>query len=268
VARVSLNLITIQPTPFARKLQIAAEVGYRGIGLWTEETDRLLAAGARLTDIIAVLKHYRLAVSELCRVDGWMYAEGKERAAAEARARRACRLAEFLGAECVVATPSLLAGDLELAAVDFAALCHLARGFGCRVGLEFVGRAQGVRDLATAWQVVGGADLPNGGLVIDSFHFHQGGSRSSDLANIPPERIFLVQVSDCLPLPPGELEDKDRLFPGMGAAALPELVGALRGIGYQGWWSLELGNPDYWQADPFVVAQDGWHALKRLDIVR
>jgi len=266
--RIALNLATIKPFPLGRKLQVARDAGYQGVGLWLAELEQVLAGGAKLSDLTTVLGHLGLRVSELCSVGGWMLTEGKQHEAALEQARQAFRVAEFLGADCVVATPALGEGSLAEAQVDFAELCRAAQPFGCRVGLEFAGQSECVADLATAWQVVAGADMTNGGLVIDSFHFYQGRSVAREMINLPVDRIFLVQMSDCIDLPREELRDRDRVFPGMGAIPLPELVGALHNLGYQGWWSLELHNEQYWQTDPFIVAQDGWHALRRLDVAR
>ena len=103
--------------------------------------------------------------------------------------------------------------------------------------------------------------------MLDTFHCYRGGSTPDMLAPIPGERIFLVQISDCMDLPRYELEDRHRLYPGAGAIPLEPLFSALGAKGFDGYYSLELMNEDYWLEDPAVVAQDGMRALRRLDIV-
>lgn len=255
---VSLNLATIAPCPFDRQLAIAAEAGYRGVGLVAEQIERLVDGGRRLPDIAAALRQHDLAVSEVCSAEGWM--DGMLAAAG-----RVCRLAEFLDAGCVVAPAGRAERSIAAIADGFAALCKLAARFGCRVALE--PRADSaVRNLAAAWEVVEEAGQPNGGLALDTFELHLAGDLGGHRRSIPADRLFVVQMSDCLAPPGPAVTTAAQVFPGSGVAALPDLVEALRGVGYDGWWSLELHNPDYWQTDPFVVASDGWHALKRLGV--
>jgi sugar phosphate isomerase/epimerase len=124
-----------------------------------------------------------------------------------------------------------------------------------------------VPDLATAWQLVEVAEAANGGMILDTFHFFRGGSSIETVEGIPGERILLVQVSDAPPLPPSELEDRHRLYPGTGALALESLLAAIRAKGYSGYYSLELRNAEYWQEDPMVIAREGFRAMRRMDLV-
>ena len=50
-----------------------------------------------------------------------------------------------------------------------------------------------------AWEVVRVADRPNGGLIIDSWHCARSATTLDDIAAIPGERVFAVQLSDALP---------------------------------------------------------------------
>jgi 4-hydroxyphenylpyruvate dioxygenase len=101
---------------------------------------------------------------------------------------------------------------------SFAALCDPAAQSGVRVHLEFT-PFSGISDLTLAWEVVRGADRPNGGLVFDTWHYLRGRPDDALLATIPGERIFVVQVSDAAREPVGSLiEDTmfHRRLPGEG----------------------------------------------------
>ena len=59
--------------------------------------------------------------------------------------------------------------------------------------------------------------------------------------------------------------DADRVLPGEGDFQLgPMLAAASARIGYDGWVSLELMNPQLWQNPPAQVAELGLMALRRL----
>jgi sugar phosphate isomerase/epimerase len=146
-------------------------------------------------------------------------------------------------------------GELAVAAEEFASLCDLAQPYGVRLCLEFMGTSPQISTLASAAQLVNLANRANGGVLIDTFLFHQGGSLVSDIARIPPERIFNVQLADAKDKPLAQLDMlADRLFPGDGVVPLQRIVDALVAHGYEGWWTVELFNPDFAQLDPALLA--------------
>src|SRR5262245_53886992 len=74
----------------------------------------------------------------------------------------------------------------------FAALCDRAAEVGALVQFEFILMSK-VTDVATAWSIVAAADRPNGGLLVDSWHFFHGSPDLSKLDDVPGDRIFGVQ---------------------------------------------------------------------------
>jgi len=259
--KVSLNLATIRPASFPRKLQAAYGAGFPAVGLWYDELRELSQEDLKELHLSG------LAVSELVGVSGWMEVDRMSRTIALARAEEAFEAAVNLRCEVVVAAPAEEATDLVQAASHFRELCRLAQPFPVKVGLEFHGDAQAIKDIAAAWQVVESAEAQNGGVVLDTFHCYRGGSSVEMLAPVPGDRILLVQVSDCMELPRYELDDRHRLYPGEGAIPLEPLLAAVRDKGYSGYYSLELMNEDYWLEDPATVARDGMRALRRLEIM-
>jgi len=264
--RRALNLITVRSAPFAKKIEIAREAGYDGVGLWVDETEQAARDAGGLEEIAARLKQGNLVAAELCFVGGWMYPEEGQRTRSYELAARAFGIAQALNCGCVIACASGGSGDLEDAASDFEELCRLAARFGVRVALEFLGGAQQVKDVRTAWQIVDAVDAPNGGLLIDTFHFFKGGSTVEDLEPVTGDKVFLVHVNDCPDLPREELEDRDRVFPGAGDIPLDVIAATLEEKGYRGFFSLELFNEEYWASDPYMIAREGIQSMKRVGL--
>ncbi len=259
-AKVSLNLATIRPASFDKKIQAVVRAGFPAVGLWYDEVKRWSDYERR---------EFRMAdlrVSEMVGVTGWMDLDRMTRTIALARAEEVFAAAADLYCQVVVAEPDRREADLVETAMQFAELCRLAQPSGVRVGLHFDGAAGTVKDIRTAWQVVEASECPNAGLVIDTFHYFLGGSTPDMLEPVPGDRILLVQLADCLEMPRYELKDQHRVYPGTGTIPLEPLLAALWEKGFDGYYSLELMNEDYWMEDPVLVAQDAMRTLRRLGI--
>jgi sugar phosphate isomerase/epimerase len=128
---------------------------------------------------------------------------------------------------------------VDALAEAFADLCDRMADVGAQVQLEFMPMSK-VTDLASAWSVVGTADRPTGGIVLDTWHFFQGNPDFSLFDVIPGDRLFGVQIAD------GTLDDPDtfnRRLPGDGEFDLAGLVQALDRIGGLAWVGPELLSP-------------------------
>jgi sugar phosphate isomerase/epimerase len=53
-----------------------------------------------------------------------------------------------------------------------------------------------------------------------------------------------------------QIDDSDRVYPGDGVAPLPELLRTLQKIRFEGFLSVELFNPQYWQQPAAMVARE------------
>jgi sugar phosphate isomerase/epimerase len=119
-----------------------------------------------------------------------------------------------------------------------------------------------------AWAAVEQAGCPNLGLAIDSYHQFATSTPLSALADVDPEKIYLVQLSDFMWQETRTVQERIdtarhfRVFPGEGvhSQALAELVRTLDAMGYQGDYSFEVFNDDYQQLPLPYVAQRAWNS--------
>lgn len=259
-SRLSLNLATIRRGPLERKLQAASTAGFGAVGLLLDE---MLSLGAQGEEAV---RASGLAVSDLGALVGWMGTDRAARGAALVRAKQALGVAARVRCPLLVVHPAREEMDATAAGAQLRELCELAAQFQVRVGLEFVGFAPAVHTLAAAWEIVEAAEAENGGLVLDTFHFHRGGSTLEMLDRVPGPRLLLVQVADAVYMPRRELANRHRVYPGEGAVPLDAILAALSDKGYRGYYSLELQNEDYWRENPMVVAREGLRSLRRLGV--
>jgi len=106
--------------------------------------------------------------------------------------------------------------------------------------------------------VATGAGHPNACVLPDFYHIYKGGNDFASLGMIEASRMHCFHINDYPADPPREsIGDKHRVFPGDGVCPLPEIIRKLIAHGFQGTFSLELFNPEYWERDPLDVASEG-----------
>jgi 4-hydroxyphenylpyruvate dioxygenase len=185
------------------------------------------------------------------------------------RALRWLDLVAELGAELTYLcsnTSPLALDDPEAIAEDLHALAELAASRGLRVGYEALAWGRYIKDWPRAWEMVRRADHPHLGLVLDSFHCFVRNNPLPESADLPGEKIFLVQLSDApnLLMDPLALSRHHRAMPGQGDWPLEAFLRAVLATGYRGAISLEIFNEWFRAAPPEWVAQDGMRSLKLL----
>jgi 2-keto-myo-inositol isomerase len=107
-----------------------------------------------------------------------------------------------------------------------------------------------------AIEIVTEVDRANVGMVIDTFHFHAGGSLLPDLARVAIDKLFVVHLNGCEDVPKAALTDAHRLFPGEGVIPIEEILRPLHAAGFDGTMSIEIFRPEYWERDPREVARE------------
>lgn len=155
--------------------------------------------------------------------------------------------------------PDRIAGDLAWLAQE-AAKRHL------RIAYEGMAWSTVNHTTPAAWRSVQQAGQPNLGMVVDAFHIFARGYPASDIAGIPAERIFLVQLSDLdHPVDAADMVQTarhHRLLPGAGHFPIDSLLHRLKEIGYAGPIGLEVFNDAMKARDPAAVAREAMTALR------
>jgi 2-keto-myo-inositol isomerase len=257
-----LNGATIMSTPTPRSLEVAREAGFAGI---EARAERLLQDAEEVAATAAIARPGEVwslnGVRISLRPDGAL-----DRELLEADLTPRLDVCHAIGAEYLLAVPPRLPGVGEGEASTgirdgLSLAAERAAAAEVRVAFEFLGFFDcPIRTPDAAARVVEGLDGVD--LVLDSCHWHASGSGSLD--SFPVDRLAMVHLNDAPAKEPSEVEDADRVLPGLGVIHLAELVTALRARGYDSPWSLETFNPDYWREEPMAVASRGAAALDAL----
>jgi 2-keto-myo-inositol isomerase len=267
LARFCLNTATIKSASLDLQIHLAQRAGFGQIGLWLKDVEAAMAQGKSLADIKARLDSSGLRVAEFCFLGGWMDADEARLKDVLTQTHYICEVSRRLGCEIVVTVPALGPGWLHGAPERFRKVCRVAAEYGIRIALEFPGIAAEVNNLRSARDLVAAAACPNGGLIIDTFHFFLGGSKVADFAPMAPRDIFLVHVSDAMDLPLEKLRipHDNRTFPGEGTIDFAPVFEQLNRLRYDGAISLEIWNRQLHQTDPAEVVKKGCDSLRGIE---
>lgn len=162
------------------------------------------------------------------------------------------------GAEC--------SGDPDHIAADLVKLGDLARSRSMRVAFEPICWGRHIRDYRDGWAAVHRANHAAIGLMLDSFHVFVLKSSMTEIADIPGDRIFMVELADFArsALEGIEISRHYRLFPGEGHSPMGDFLRQVEKTGYRGCLSLEVFNAFYRANDPFETARRGAECIKRV----
>jgi sugar phosphate isomerase/epimerase len=223
----------------------AARVGFSGIGLWHADLQHVLETRT-LAEIAAIFDEYGLRHLELEFLWEWFLDPADERRQESDRRRAflweaAANLpAHHVKVGNIPGTPC----DVEPLTEAYAELCaDAAKHHEASVVYEFMPPDVNVQDLETALRIVEGADAPNGGLAIDTWHMSKLGIAPDELRGVPARHLGWVELSDGhyrnLPDPVDETINH-RELPGEGEFPIREYVAAARAAGYDGPWGVEV----------------------------
>ena len=223
----------------------AARVGFTGIGLWHADLEHMLEKRT-LREMRRVIDDNGLRQLELEFLGDWFLDPDDERrrasderrallfeAAAELPAHH-IKVGNIVGTEC----------ELHRIVEAFGELCEdAARHTDAKIVYEFMPYDVNVDDVEKALAVVEGADAPNGGLALDTWHLGKLRLEPDDLRRIPPRFISWVELCDG---PYEYAEDRldevinRRKLPGEGEFPVAGYVAVCRELGYDGPWGVEV----------------------------
>ena len=230
------------PVPLRTRIEVAATAGFRGFGV--THVDLMAAvADMGLAGVRAVLDDNGIEHRELELLTQW-WTDGPVRRDSDAVRCDLLGAAEFLGARTVKIAPDVAGGpwNPEQWATELAALGRDASEHGTRVALEFLPWSN-IADVHQGLELVEAAEHPAVGLLIDAWHVGRAGTPVADLASLPVERIFGVELDDFDDQPVGSLfeDTRDRRkYCSEGSFDLPGMVSALRRAGWHGPWGVEI----------------------------
>ena len=154
-----------------------------------------------------------------------------------------------------------------LASEHLHTLAKLAAERNLQLGYEALAWGRYVSRYEDAWEIVKQADHPHLGIVLDSFHLFARGGDLSLLAEIPGDKITLVQIADApwLDMDVLQWSRHFRCFPGQGDLPVVAFMQKVMQTGYDGYVSHEIFNDEFRSSPGTSTAQDGKRSLLWLE---
>ena len=260
---------------FRERVDAAVAGGFSALSLWGRDYGSARREGLDDADIRALLADHGLAVAELDLAWWWLpgasevhipaaldteelfaYDEAQLFAIAEAVGARSLNAIDVFGGDWTV----------DGAAAAFAGLCDRAAEHGLLVHIEFLPWSR-IPNVAAAWEVVRRADRPNGGVLVDAWHYFRSGADAAALRAVPGDRVLGLQLDDGPAAPEADLPTAslhDRVLPGAGELDLRGLVQTISEIGAVAPIGVEVFSDELHALAPAEVGRRAGAALRGL----
>ncbi|MFA8016993.1 sugar phosphate isomerase/epimerase family protein [Bremerella cremea] len=267
--RYCFNTSTIrgQNLPIEQEVEIAAKAGYTGIEPWISKIQDYKDSGKSLHDLGKRIADLGLKVESAIGFAQWIVDDPEKRKTGLETAKRDMDLVASIGGTRIAAPPAGATNgpklDLLEVAQRYNALLQVGDAAGVVPELELWGFSTNLNRLGEVAMVVTEANHPSACMMPDVYHIYKGGSSFSGLEAISGRVIPVFHMNDYPAEPPRDkINDSARVFPGDGVAPLKSMIQTLVGNGFQGVFSLELFNPEYWKRDALEVAKEGLDKMK------
>jgi 2-keto-myo-inositol isomerase len=261
-----ISQATTLSTPFELDIEAYGRAGWSAVELWLTKLETYLQAHT-VEEVKSLLEENQVRAVAAASQGGLLLSRDAERSEHWDLFRRRLDLLRQLDVPTLVVAADfvreLVPEDYGRAAASLNEASALAREAGVRLALEFQHGSTVCTSLDTALALAGqgGGDL---GICLDLFHYYTGPSKFEDLAYLSPENLAWVQVCDLSGVPRELAGDADRILPGEGDFQIEPILDHLASIGYNGYVSLEVLNPQLWAIPADRVADAGRQAMDRL----
>ena len=233
----------VSPVDLRTRIETASEVGWEGFGLLHAD----LAIARRTIGLQELrrifdgsgIKHVELEVLP------WWWTTDERRRISDQRRTLLLDAAEVLGARTIKVAAEGGGQPVDAARFhdDFDRVATEAGNAGTRVALEFMPMTN-LPTLQAGVDFVTAVGNQHGGLTVDTWHVHRGGTSYAELERIlPVEHLFIVELDDADEQVVGTLwEDtvNARRLPGEGVFDVPAFIAAIHRAGYRGHWGVEI----------------------------
>ena len=246
---------------FRDRVEAISRIGFKGMGIWHADLYKTLETRS-LAEMRHILDDNGIEHVELEFLFDW-FLDGEKKKQSDIEKAKLLDAAEALHAR------HLKVGDffntpasIEKCAESFAILCRDAANVGIDIVFELMPFSM-IDKLEDSLTMLEMADTPNGGLMIDTWHMVKMGVSNETLARVPGRHVLGVELNDGWLQTPDGMDmntetTQHRQFCGEGEFDMDGLLAAVRSIGYDGPYGVEVINKANRSLPLDVVARKAW----------
>jgi 2-keto-myo-inositol isomerase len=252
-------------------VRAAAAAGFDYVEIWTAKLREFLKTHS-VKDLKGLFKDSGVKPLSISSIEYITFRDAAGYAQIRTECEELAAVAEAISCPYIVVVPGRFPPGglssyevIEVTVGVLRELASIAERHSVALAFEFLGQKDcSVQTLELADEIIQKVNRRNIGLVIDSFHFHTGGSTIKMIDALDPKRLFIFHVNDAEDLPLDQLTDAHRLLPGLGILKLKDMFAAFKRIGYDEVASVEVFRPEYWERDPFELAREAKTAVEKV----
>jgi sugar phosphate isomerase/epimerase len=233
----------VSPIPLERRVRAVKDAGFSGIGFELADLQEAKHT-IGLEGLRDLILDSGLQFVQVEFLDDW-WVGGERRRISDERRGRILEAAQILGADLVKAGGGQ-AGDVidpQQLRESFRELADEAAAHHTRIGLE-PGAFSGLGNLAESIAMVRDVAHPQGGMLLDVWHLYRSGlAYQATVSLLPLDYLFAVELDDAAAEPAGSIFDDtfdNRVICGAGAFDVPAFIRAIRQLGFDGPWGVEM----------------------------
>ena len=262
-----ISQATTMSAAFEVDLEAFANCGWTAVELWMTKLETYLQAHT-VDEALGLFDQLGIKPVAASGQGGLLLSREPERAIHWDLFRRRLDLLQALGVPTMVVAVDFFAHDLKpddytRAVASLVEAAGLAQQVGVNLAIEFQKHATFCASLDTTLALIAQSGAAGLGVCFDLFHYYTGPSKFEDLAYLAPDNLAWVQISDLSGTPRELAGDSDRILPGEGDYQIDPILDHLARIGYDGYVSLEVLNPQLWAIPVDRVADAGLRAMTR-----
>ncbi len=239
----------VSPFDFRDRVETARKVGYRGMGF---VHDDIQAVSARIgfDEMKKILDDNDMKYVEVEIIADW-FTDGEKRKRSDIARANLLRAAEGLGAWHIKVGGDIdkngdVVWPMDRMIEDFRVLCDQAAEVGTRIALELMPFSN-LRTPEQGLELLRGSGVTNGGIMLDIWHMARGNIDYDSIRRMPKESVTWVELDDARPEVEGTLYNDtihNRELPGEGSLDIKGFLEAVRDVGYEGPYGVEILSRD------------------------
>jgi sugar phosphate isomerase/epimerase len=267
-----LNMATIRghKLGFVKELETASAAGFSAVEIWIDSLQDYLSHGGTISEAKKRLNDLGLIVEDLISFNKWIVDDGAVRKNGLEQMKRDMEMMAILDCKRIAATgmgaSNTTVPDLDVIAERYHTVLELGDQTGVVPQLEMWGFQKNLSNVAEVIYIAMKSGHPAARVLLDVFHLYKGNTSMDTLPLMNPNAADILHMNDYpATLSSAIIEDKDRIYPGDGAAPLKKTLQILlKNREKPLVLSTELFNAAYYAQDALTVAKTALAKMKQV----